>query len=556
MDKSLKTVLSRYRPELEGWGIKGVAVLTGLMSAINLVSSVTPVVKSRLLLIEDALPMEVRQGSRLGSALAGFALFLLAGSLWRRKRIAWILTVALLVLSSILHMLKGLDYEEASFALVLLIPLVLLRRGYQAVSDPPSIRQGLVVLGAAFGFTLVYGTLGFYGIDRHFGRPFNFFSNLQLIFSLFTSISYPGQLLLTGFSRYLAESIYIIGIATLGYALLMLIRPVLSKQPATNHERDQVRALVAEYGQAFTCGLALLKDKSYFFSRAGAVVPYAVRGRGAMALGDPIGLVEDTQEAIEGFRSHCQKNDWCPAFVAVLPDHLDIYRKASFDLLPIGCEAVVDVNEFTLSGNENKDLRVPYHKLNRLGYQSVLFSPPITNHVLEQLRVVSEDWLASQKGGENRFSVGWFDDDYVRTSPIMAVLNPEGSIIAFVNLLMVGDKEKLTIDLMRRQPQAPNGTMEFLFVSLLRWAQAQDFTAFSLGTCITAEISDLDADDRLTKTIFKIAETLNRFYHFQGLYEFKRKFHPIWQPRYLAYPGITNLPLVLSTLIRVHKDEN
>ena len=100
----------------ESWGVKIASLLTVLTGIINLTSAVQPALHSRLLIIETFIPLEVRHGSRMTSALAGFALLLLAGGLWRRKGVAWALSVLLLVVSIITHLIKGLDFEEAGLA--------------------------------------------------------------------------------------------------------------------------------------------------------------------------------------------------------------------------------------------------------------------------------------------------------------------------------------------------------------------------------------------------------------------------------------------------------
>ena len=137
-----------------------VAIATGIMGAINLLSSATPGMAERVHFLATISPLEVRQGSRLTAVLAGFALILLARSLGRRKAVAWWLTMIVLALSIISHLAKGLDYEEATLALLLAIGLWLQRSHFHALSDPPSFRQGIRVLITALLFTLTYGIIG------------------------------------------------------------------------------------------------------------------------------------------------------------------------------------------------------------------------------------------------------------------------------------------------------------------------------------------------------------------------------------------------------------
>jgi len=548
----LRIIRSRF----DVWGVRVAALLTAGMGAVNLISVVTPAFRNRLALIEDTVPLEVRYGSRMTAALAGFALFLLAGSLWRRKRTGWLLTVILLVISVVAHLIKGLDYEEASLAFGLLIILLLLRPSFHAYTDRPSLRQGLLILAAAFTFTLIYGAIGFDFLDHHFNVNFSLLAALQQTVTMFTSFYNPGLEPITGFGRYFAYSIYVVGLTTLTYALVMLIRPVLVRQPATHDEHTQAEKIVNAYGHTALARPALFDDKSYFFSPGGTVIAYVARGRGAMALGDPVGPPEDAAAAITGFRDLCTCNDWTPAFVSVLPDNLDSYRKAGFSILCMGQEAIVDLDIFTLEGSAYKNVRNSVTKMVRLGYRAEMHMPPLGDNILHELRAVSDEWLTMMRGGEMHFSDGWYDDDYIRHSPVMAIHAANGEITAFANLIPEYQKNEASLDLMRRQRDIENGTMELLFTSLLEWAKGQGYASFSLGLGALSGIGKSTDDPQVEKALLRLSEYFNRFINFRGLHSFKEKFNPRWEPRYLAYPGTSSLPNVLATLLRVHSGDN
>jgi len=235
------------------------------MGIINLSSAIQPALVTRLAILEQFIPLTVRHGSRLASALAGFALILLGTGLWRRKRTGWIISVGLLGLTFFLHLLKGLDFEEASLSLIILIMLILLRHNFHAESDPPSIRQGLFVLALSLVFTLAYGTIGYFLLDQHFRIHYQWLDALKQTIVMFTSFSSPGLEPTTGFGLYFAGSIYVIGLATFVFALVMLIRPVLVRNPATPDERARAELIVRKYGHTSLARATLFPDKTYFF---------------------------------------------------------------------------------------------------------------------------------------------------------------------------------------------------------------------------------------------------------------------------------------------------
>ena len=533
-----------------------IALLTASMGVVNLISAVQPALLDRLAIIERIFSFEFLHGSRITSALAGFALMLVATNLWRRKRSAWSLTVVLLVISIFTHLFKGLDFEEASLSLGVLILLILFRHSFHAESDRPSIRQGLFILGAAFAFTLVYGSIGIFLLDGHFGTSYSLLAAIRQTVVLVFTFSNPGLEATSRFGRFFIGSIYTIGYSTFGFALLMLIRPVLIRNPATPEEREHAKKIVEDHGRTALARAALFDDKSYFFGPGDTVIAYATHGRGAMVLGDPIGPAAQVAEAIDAFQEYCTQKGWTPSFINTLPDFLDLYKKAGFDALCIGYEAIVLLENFSLIGSENKDIRYAVNRLKRNGYTSIVHTPPLQEDLIQSLREISNAWLTMKRGGEMHFSDGWFDEAYLRNGPVIVIYTPAGIPIAFANLVSEYQKNELTIDLMRHYLEVEYGTMEFLFAEMLLWAKENGYQTFSLGLSAIVGVGEKPDDPRIDQALHTISEYVSRFYNFKGLHHFKDKFHPGWEPRYLIYRGSGNLPLVLDTLLYVHSGKH
>ena len=537
----LRTVGEEQRLLTEIWGVRFAAVLVALMGVVNVLSAVTPSLAERLKILEQFSPLEVQHGGHLTSALAGFALLVLARGLWRRKRVAWLLTLVTLGFSIVGHMLKGLDYEESLLAGGLMVMLWLMRAHFHARSDRPSIQQGLRVLVAAALFTLAYGITGFFLLDRHYSVNFGFWAALRQTVVMFTQFYDPGLSPMTHFGRFFADSIYTVGAVTFSYAGFMLLRPVFIRDLASVDEHARATEIVEKYGHSSLARFLLFDDKRYFFSTGGSVIGYALVGRTAVTLGDPVGPPDDLLPSIQAFSDLCRRNDWLPVFYQTQPATLDLYKHSGFDAISVGEEGIVDLETFTLEGKASKPLRAPINKLTNAGFTFTVHEPPISDELLEELRAISNEWLTFMHGSEKRFSLGWFEDNYVRNSPIGAVHAPEGWVTAFANFVPEYQANEITVDLMRRHHEIENGTMEFLFVSLFQWAKAQGYHRFNLGLSALSGVGEHSDDPAIEKVMHWVYQHVNQFYNFKGLHSFKEKFHPEWSPRYLLYPGAANL---------------
>lgn len=536
-------------------GLWSAALFTGFVGIVNLVSAVIPGMPERIDWLKDIFPFEARASGHLFSAITGFLLLTLAANLLRRKRLAWIMVVCLLVVSVVSNLIKGFDYEEGLLSVGLLGQLLLMRKVYTAQSDRPSMIQGIRIFVGALLFTLAYGTLGFFLLDHHYSTPFSLPGALFQTLAMFFTADNAGLQPTTRFGQFFASSIYIVGSVTLLYALWMLLRPVIFREGATAAERQRAKTIVERYGHSSLARLTLLEDKSYYFSPSGqTVIAYVSKGRGAIALGDPIGPVSDRSEAIWGFQQFCDRNDWQPAFYQTLANDLEIYQTLGFKALKIGEDAVVDLNAFTLKGKAGKNLRTAMNKLTKQGYSVKFYSPPISAALLIELRAISDQWLEHMEGAEKKFSLGWFDDDYLRGCEMAVVQDKAGNPVAFANIIPEYQRPEATIDLMRHQADIEGGTMDFLFVSMFQHFKALGYQGFNLGLAALS-VGKTSESTRIEKGMHYLYKHLNQFYNFQGLRAYKDKFHPRWEPRYMVYPQAAALPDVAIALVRADSDD-
>lgn len=90
---------------------------------------------------------------------------------------------------------------------------------------------------------------------------------------------------------------------------------------------------------------------------------------------------------------------------------------------------------------------------------------------------------------------------------------------------------------MRFTEEAPAGTMEFLFISVILKLKDRGFDGFSLGTAPLVGL-DRARHKRLWDHLGGAVSTFGgRFYNFEGLRDYKNKFQPQWEPRYMATWG-------------------
>lgn len=295
--------------------------------------------------------------------------------------------------------------------------------------------------------------------------------------------------------------------------------------------------VIASQSSETTPHLALLGDKYFLWSDSGSSFIMFDKSRGFwVAMDDPVGDPTEFGPLVRKFRDMADLHSAKIAFYQVSDDQLPNYIDLGLTLIKLGEEARVPLATFGLEGNIRQSLRHAHNKHLRDGYTFEIIPTYDVPHILSELRKISDDWLKEKMAREKRFSLGYFDETYLRRCDV-AVMKQGGRIVAFANLWKTANREELSMDLMRYESGVSNGVMEFLIVELMLWGKAQGYKWFNLGMAPLAGLEKHPLAPlwhKIGNTIFRLG---NEFYNFEGLLQYKKKFDPVWQPRYLAAPA-------------------
>ncbi len=507
------------------------AATTFVGGTLLLVSGVTPAAPSRLAWLQDFLPLPVLQLSHFLGSVAGVGLVLLASGLHRRLDAAYHLTVALLGAGAVFSLLKGFDYEEALILITMLAMLVPCRsyfyRHASVISERFTPIWTLSVIVAVGGSTW----LGFFAYHH-----VEYTRDLWWQFSLFADAP-----------RFLRATVGVVGTAIV-FAVAHLLRPAAPRvAPPDTDALEAVAAVVSTSPQTYG-HLALLGDKLFLLSPdRQAFLMYAISGRSWVAMGDPIGTEDRCADLVWRFRELCDRYAAWPVFYEVSAERLPLYVDVGLQPLKFGEEARVRLAAFTLAGRANREMRHTVTQVEREGAAFEVLPREAVPSLIPELKVVSDTWLAEKHTREKGFSLGFFDPQYLARWPV-AVVRTERGIVAFANVWCGVGRHEVAPDLMRYRSDGPARVMDYLFIRLILWAREQGYEWFNLGMAPLAGLESRSMAPlwhRLGAFAYLYGEP---FYNFQGLRQFKEKFHPEWSPKYLVSPGGLALPRIVANV--------
>jgi|GEM_PF-4295935 len=533
--------------------VRATAIFIVLIGLMNLVSAWCNFDLDGIQFLQQVLDYNVLFGSRFFVSLIGLCCFLIAPGLYRRKRLAWYVSVLLLGLSGIAHILKGSGILEATICMLLTAGLLPLYSRCSVKSDPLQIRVGIGLFFISLLGMALYTLLGLTTFHTKLGvssESLPFLNALLQVLTFDVSMLHPVGKKATFFVN---SILWINGSLWLS-AITSLLAPVVVRG-FRSEDRKYSQQLAAAFANQPVQVIATSSQYYQWLHRPfrDGFVAYNLIGRLAMALGNPCGSAS-TQLLWQQWLSYVVEHDWIPAMYQADEQMMMIAREYGFDSLPIGAEALVPLETFTLQGKEMQNLRTASNKAKKLGWLIRPYQP----NDWAAIHDINQHWLSIHGTQEEiAYGMGTASPEYLESTRSSVLLDSTGRLLGYVNTLELSGIHSRGVDLMRRDPDAPRGVMEALILYEIMQAKADNCQYYDLGLSALAQMTEFPTDNKqLTKLLNRFYENQKSQYDFQGLHQFKAKFNPVWQPRFLLYKSIRHLPIILLALIELNQGKH
>ena len=510
------------------------AIAVAAAGVMLLFSGATPSDPMRFLWLARYTPMILIEISHFLSSIIGLVLILVAFGLSRRLDAAWVASMLLLPVAAALALTKGFDWEESTVLGAVFLALTPFREAFPRAArlTRMEITPGwMVSAGAAMAGAAIVGWWSFSNVD-YGGKTF-----LGAIFKPDADAARA------------VRSSAAAAVLLLAFGLWRLVATPATPKVVGEDDPEflRVRAILAVADAAEPgSNLALLGDKRFLFSESGqSFLMFGVRGRSWIAVGPPVGRRDERDELFWRFRELADAHAARPGFYGLGPDDLPELVDLGFSIQKIGESAAVPLASFSMEGRRRGNLRRSWRKTGEEGATFEVLAPGEACVVMDALRCVSDAWLAHHSGDEKTFSLGHFDPAYVAEFPV-AIARVEGRIVAFATLWTTARRGIFSIDLMRYADDAPKDIMDFLFVELIAWGQAEGYQAFDFGMAPLAGLEDRPLAPIMSRVGRLLFERGEDIYNFQGVRRYKDKYDPLWAPRYMAAARKWAIPILMA----------
>ena len=326
---------------------------------------------------------------------------------------------------------------------------------------------------------------------------------------------------------------------------------IRGKAPAaTPVDLGRLQDALRSAGDTTFAHMATWAGNSLWFGEDGSVVAYRVRDGVAFTVGDPIS--DDPRSALRPFTEFCESQGWTPVFYSIHDEAASALHEEGWARVPVGTDAVIDVQDFTLSGRRRQDLRTAVNRADREGLSAVWASyADLAPAVRAQVDALCAAWADGKRLPEMGFTLGGLAELIDPQVRLMLAIGGDGRVQVATSWLprhRDGRVTGWTLDVMRRDRDAMPGAMEFTIVSAIRRASEDGLSTISLsGTPLAAH-----EGQQVGWFSRRMTRLLEPSYGFASLERFKAKFGARHEPLWMSYPQMLHLPRIGPALLRTY----
>lgn len=554
----------RWVPAAAGW-------IVGVIATLSLLASLSPLVRSIIRVPREFVDDYIFNFPDTSFAWA-FVLTLLAAALAARKRIAWWILVGYMAAAAVWNIADLVDGGERwfqeigeviglGFHVAAVAFLLLARKEFWA-----RVRRGALVKAAA---TLVagmaVGTLIGWGLLELFpgslARPDRFWYALNRV-SAFAGADADS---FSGHPHVLVNAVLgLFGALALMIAAIVLFQSQRADNALTGEDESAIRGLLEQYGKNDSLGyFATRRDKAVVFAPNGrAAITYRVEVGVCLASGDPVGDPKAWPQAIEAWLKLCETYGWAPGVMGASATGAQAFREAGLNALQLGDEAILHPDEFRLSGPDMRAVRQAVTRARRSGV-SVRFRRhrELTSEQMAEVIRHADAWRDTEDERGFSMALGRLGDPADADCLLVEAIQDDaggqggsgtggqggsGTVVAMLSLVPWGSNG-VSLDLMRRSPQSPNGTIELMVSELCLQSEDVGITRISLNFAMFRSAFEQGAQlgagpvARLWRWLLVF---FSRWWQLETLYRSNMKYQPEWVPRYACYEDARLVPRV------------
>jgi len=554
MTVTLTRKASRYSwvPAAAGWTV-------GVIATLSLIASVSPGIRWLIKEPREFVNDYIFNFPDTSFAWA-FVLALLAAALAARKRIAWWILVLYMVAAVGWNIVdiaaRGETWMRETgemiglgFHVAAIVFLLLARKQFWA-----KVRRGALLKAAAtLVISMSVGTLIGWALLELFpgslAREDRFLYALNRVsaFAGASSDSFSGHP-----HVFVNALLGLFGALALMVAAIVLFRSQRAENALTGEDESAIRGLLELWGKNDSLGyFATRRDKAVVFAPNGrAAITYRVEVGVCLASGDPVGDPKAWPQAIEEWLALCQTYGWAPGVMGASSTAAQAFRESGLNALQLGDEAILYPDAFRLSGPDMRAVRQAVTRARRAGATvRIRRHRDIDSEEMARVIARAEAWRDTQSERGFSMALGRLGDPADGDCLLVeAVQNAAGKdeVVAMLSLVPWGNNGA-SLDLMRRSPRSPNGTIELMVSELCMQSEDIGVTRISLNFAMFRSAFEQGAQlgagpvARLWRGLLVF---FSRWWQLETLYRSNMKYQPEWVPRYACYEDARLVPRV------------